>query len=76
MGHAADIPKDQVVGAAETTVAVIIVMRRILLSIILLVVLQRELHVMRVGNWDILNAHAGELEEVLTNGEDEDESDW
>ena len=63
-------------GAAEITVGVIIVTRRILLSIILRVVLQRELHVMRVGNGDILNAHSGELEEVLTSGEDEDESDW
>ena len=26
--------------------------------------------------WDILNEHVEELEEVLTNGEDEDESDW
>ena len=40
------------------------------------VVLQREQHVIRVGNWDILNAHAEELEKVLTSGGDEDESDW
>ena len=63
-------------GAAEITVGVIIVTRRTLLSIILRVVLQREQHLMCVGNREILNAHAGELEEVLTSGENEDESDW
>ena len=60
----------------EITVGVIIVRRRILLLIILRVVLQREQHVICVRNWDILNAHAEELEEVLTSGGDEDESDW
>ena len=52
------------------------VTRRNLLSMILRVVLQKEQHVMRVENWAILNAHVGELEEVLTSGEDEEESDW
>ena len=63
-------------GAAEITVGVIISTRRILLLFIMRVVLQREQHVIRVGSWDILNAHAEELEEVLTSGGDEDESDW
>ena len=40
------------------------------------VVLQREQQVIRVRNWDILNAHAEKLGAVLTSGEDEDESDW
>ena len=30
---------------------------------------------MRAENWGVLNAHAGELEEVLTSGEDEDEDE-
>ena len=33
--------------------------------------LEREQHVIRVRNWDILNEHAEELGEVLTSGEDE-----
>ena len=37
---------------------------------------QREQHVTRAEYWDILNEHVEELEEVLTNGEGEDESDW
>ena len=63
-------------GAAEITVGVLIVTRRILLPIILRVVLQKEQHVMRAENWGILNAQAGELEEVLTSGEDEDQWRW
>ena len=32
-------------------------------------------NVIRVGSWDTLNGHEEELGEVLTSGEDEDESD-
>ena len=62
-------------GAAVITVGVIIATHRILLLTILRTVLQREQHVTRIGSWDILNEHAEELGEVLTSGEDEDESD-
>ena len=63
-------------GEAAITVGVTIATHQILPLITSQVVLQREQHVTRAENWDILNKYVEELEEVLTNGEDEDESDW
>ena len=77
MGDVEDTPKDHVVvGEAEITVGVTIATHQILPLITSRAALQREQHVTRAENWDILNEHVEELEEVLTNGEDEDESDW
>ena len=77
MGDVEDTPKDQVVvGEAEITVGVTLAAHQILPWITSRAVLQREQDVTRAENWDILNEHVEELEEVLTNGEDEDESDW
>ena len=71
-----DTPKDQVVvGEAEITVGVTMATHQILHWITSRAVLQREQHVTRAENWDILNEHVEELEGVLTIGEDEDESD-
>ena len=77
MGDVEDTPKDQVVaGEVAITVGVTIATHKILPLITSRVVLQREQHVTRAENWDILNEHVEELDEVLTNGEDQDESDW
>ena len=72
-----DTPKDQVVvEEAEITVGVTIATHQILPWITSRAVLQEEQHVTRAKSWDILKEHVEELEEVLTNGGNEDESDW
>ena len=58
---------------AEITVGVIIVTSRFLRWTISRVVLRKGATCNACQNWGILNAHAGELEEVTTSGEDEDE---
>ena len=74
-GEVEDTPKDQlVVGEAAITVGVTIATHQILPLTTSQVVLQREQHANRAKNWDILKEHVEELGEVLTNGEDEDES--
>ena len=77
MGDMEDTPKDQVVvEEAEITIGVTIATHQILPWITSRAVLQEEQHVTRAKNWDIFNEHVEELEEVLVNGGDEDESDW
>ena len=77
VGDVEDTPKDQVVvEEAEIIVGVTIATHQILPWIILRAVLQEEQHVTHAENWVTLNEHAEELEEVLTIGGDEDESDW
>ena len=72
-----DTPKDQVVvEEAEIIVGVTIATHQILPWIILRAVLQEEQHVTHAENWVTLNEHVEELEEVLSIGGDEDESDW
>ena len=73
-----DTSKDQVVvvGEAGITVGVTIATRQISPWITSRAILQKEQHVTRAENWDILNEHVEELEGVITNGEDEDELDW
>ena len=77
MGDVENTPKDQVVvGEAAITVGVTIATHQNLPLATSRVVLQREQHATRAENWEILNEHVEELGEVITNGEDEDESAW
>ena len=77
MGDVEDTPEDPVVvEEAEIIVGVTIATHQILPWISSRAVLQEEQHVIRAENWVILNKHVEELEEVLTNGGDEDKSDW